>query len=269
MGRTGDGAGQNTNRRRLAWLGVVLGLGLVTKTTFVPVAMAVAVTLLLVWWREGDRAWGGLVRSLGVVFGPALLIAVPWWLRNMSLYGGLDIYGLANHDAIVVGQPRTADWIREQGLGAWLERGITFTFQSFWGQFGWMGVLMPTWLYRALALGVGGLVIGFLLWLGRAGATARRKLKTHNTQYFVLATTVLLVVLAYLYYNRTFVQHQGRYLFPALIPIALGVVLAVEAWVRLLRLPDWLHPLACAMPYLALAALDLYALWRFIVPALT
>jgi len=242
-------------------------LGLVTKTTFVPVAMAVAVALLVRWWREGDRAWHELVRSLALVFGPALLIAAPWWLRNMALYGGLDIYGLANHDAIVVGQPRTADWIREQGLGAWLERGITFTFQSFWGQFGWMGVLMPTWLYRALAVGVGGLVIGF--WLGRVKAAARRGLKARNTPYVILATTVLFVVLAYLYYNRTFVQHQGRYLFPALIPIALGVVLAVEALVRLLRLPDRLHPLACAMPYLALAALDLYALWRFIVPALT
>jgi hypothetical protein len=91
----------------------------------------------------------------------------------------------------------------------------------------------------------------------------------HNTQYFVLATTVLFVVLAYLYYNRTFVQHQGRYLFPALVPIALGAVLSVSGLVRLLRLPDRLHPLACAAPFLALVALDLYVLWRFIIPALT
>jgi len=277
VGGTGDDAEERQDNRWRVGLGVVLGLGLVTKTTFVPVASAVVVALLVEWWREGDRAWRELVRNLALVCGPALLIAVPWWLRNITLYGGLDIYGLANHDAVVVGQPRTADWIRDQGLGAWLERGITFTFQSFWGQFGWMGVLMPTWLYRALAVGVGGLVVGFVFWLRRAGAAARptfleaqrSELQRRNTQQVVLVTAVLFVVLAYLYYNRTFVQHQGRYLFPALIPIALGVALAVSGLVRLLRLPDRLHPLACAIPYLALTALDLYALWRFILPALT
>jgi hypothetical protein len=85
----------------------------------------------------------------------------------------------------------------------------------------------------------------------------------------VLAATVVFVLLAYLYYNRTFVQHQGRYLFPALIPIALGVALSLAGLLHLLRFPDRLRPLAFAAPYLGLAALDLYALWRFIVPALT
>ena len=36
----------------------------------------------------------------------------------------------------------------------------------------------------------------------------------------VLALSVLLTLLAYGYYNVTFLQHQGRYLFTALIPIA-------------------------------------------------
>jgi hypothetical protein len=81
--------------------------------------------------------------------------------------------------------------------------------------------------------------------------------------------TAFLVALVYLYYNRTFVQHQGRYLFPALIPIALGVALAVDALLRLMRWPDRLRPLAFAVPYLAMVALDLYVLWRFVIPALT
>jgi 4-amino-4-deoxy-L-arabinose transferase-like glycosyltransferase len=245
-------------------LGVVLGLGLATKTTFLPIALVVVLAVLLAWWREGERAWGRLARTLALVFGPALLIALPWWLRNLSLYGGLDIYGLANHAAVVVGQPRTSEWIADYGWRYLLEEGLSTTFQSFWGQFGWMGVLMPTWLYRALALCAGVLVMGLLYWLRERGREARR-----NARLVVLAATVPLVGAAYVYYNFTFVQHQGRYLFPALIPMALGVALAVDALLRLIRWPERLRPLAFAAPYLALTALDLYALWRIILPALT
>ena len=266
-GRWLEGRKASANRR-LVGMGVLLGLGLLTKTTFAPVALAVVVTVWVAWWRSGDRTWKELARTLALILGPAVLIAGLWWLYNVSTYGGFDIYGLANHDAVVIGQPRTADWIKDHGLGAWLERWITFTFQSFWGQFGWMGVLMPTWLYRGLAVGAGGLTVGFLFWLREARRNTSRARHMWGEEQAVLAATVLLVTLAYLYYNRTFVQHQGRYLFPALIPIALGVALSVDTLLRLLRLPGRLHPPAFATPYIALVALDLYALWRLIIPAL-
>ena len=256
--------------RRDGWLrlGVVLGLGLVTKTTCLPIAAALAVTLLILWWRDGDGNWKALLRTLALTFGPALIIAVPWWMRNLSLYGGLDLYGLANHDAVVLGQPRTLQWIQENGLGAWLERGLTFTFQSFWGQFGWMGVLMPTWLYRALALWSGVLAGGVLAW-----RCQRRENKGRDAALTLMVMTLVFTLLAYGYYNRTFVQHQGRYLFPALIPLALGTALSIEALLNVfynrVRCPERLRPLAFAVPYLAMVALDLYALWRLILPALT
>jgi hypothetical protein len=40
-----------------------------------------------------------------------------------------------------------------------------------------------------------------------------------------LAVAALLTALAYIYYNITFLQHQGRYLFTALIPIAIFLAL--------------------------------------------
>jgi 4-amino-4-deoxy-L-arabinose transferase-like glycosyltransferase len=258
----------------LVGLGIVLGSGLVTKASFAPVVVTVGLVLLMVWWREPERNWRQLFRTSLLAFGPAVLIAAPWWLRNVVTYGGFDIYGMANHDAVVVGQPRTADWIATNGVRAWLERWVTFTFQSFWGQFGWMGVLMPTWLYRTLALWSAVLLLGFVLWLRKALRNTQRATRdlqyaTRLTQSTVLGTLWVLVIITYIYYNRTFVQHQGRYLFPALIPIALAAALSVDALLRFLRLPERLRPPAFAAPYLAMAALSLYALWRFIIPALT
>jgi 4-amino-4-deoxy-L-arabinose transferase-like glycosyltransferase len=257
-------------RRGTLWLiglGVVLGLGLVTKASFAPVVVTVGLVLLMVWWREPERNWRQLFRMSLLTFGPAVLIAAPWWLRNIVTYGGFDIYGIANHDAVVVGQPRTADWIATNGIRAWLERWVTFTFQSFWGQFGWMGVVMPSWLYGALALWSVGLLLGFVMWLREALRNTRHA--TRITQAVALGSLLALVVFTYVFYNRTFVQHQGRYLFPALIPIAVGAALATDALLRLVRWPSRLRPLAFAAPYLGMAGLGLFALWRFIIPALT
>ncbi|HRO24529.1 MAG TPA: hypothetical protein PLR07_09570, partial [Promineifilum sp.] len=68
--------------------------------------------------------------------------------------------------------------------------------------------------------------------------------------------------------NLTFVQHQGRYLFPALIPIAVGFTAGLGYWLRPLerRWPwaVWLLPLGFAA---VLGGMAVYALWR-VLPGL-
>ena len=261
-----------TSGRWLVGLGVALGLGLVTKTTFVPIVPVVALAVVVAWWRDpgtagvplAARPWRELLRALALVFVPAALIAAPWWIRNLSLYGGLDVYGLANHDAVVLGQPRTTDWIRDYGFGAWLERGVTFTFQSFWGQFGWMGVLLPVRLYQALALLSLLLLAGFLWWLfdrKRPRLTDHQRLSAQ-----LLAASALLTALLYVWYNTKFLQHQGRYLFPALVPVGLAAALGLEQMAGLL--PQRLRPWALGALFSGLALFDVYCLLRVIVPAL-
>lgn len=87
-------------------------------------------------------------------------------------------------------------------------------------------------------------------------------------QALVLALTFLLTLGLHVAYNLTFVQHQGRYLFPALIPIAVGFAAGLGWWLQPLvrRWPraEWLLPLGFAA---LLIAIDLFALWR-ILPGL-
>ena len=205
-------------------LGLLLGLGLLTKTS---VYIALPIAALVILWGEGRLApERGRVRSilLGwfISFGTALLMALPWYVRNILTYGGLDILGLGRHDAITVGQLRTAEWLAANGTASLVQRFIRTTFQSFWGQFGWMGVLLDSRLYTLLALlsalAAGG-VIGWWVRLARRQTT----LYAHEARALaVLGASALLTTLGYLWYNLQFVQHQGRYLFPALIPIGLA-----------------------------------------------
>ena len=133
---------------QLLLLGFLLGLGFLTKVTVYIMVPVVGLVLLWIYWGS----WRSLLKAALIVFGVAGLIGLTWWVRNLVVYGGFDILGTAAHNAIVIGQPRTIDWIATIGLGGMLRAFAQTTFQSFWGQFGWMGVVMPSWVYGPLLL---------------------------------------------------------------------------------------------------------------------
>jgi hypothetical protein len=179
----------------------------------------VGLVLLRRYWGE----WGQVVRAGVWVGGAAAIIALPWWLRNSVVYGGLDIIAWQAHGEVVVGQPRTVEWFEQFGVWGTVQRFFTTTFHSFWGQFGWMGVVMPTWVYQIL------LLFTLLVLAGLIAALLKRGLHPfiiHHSS-LILLLTLAFTILLYLGYNITFVQHQGRYLFPALIPIACGVAVGL------------------------------------------
>ena len=263
---------------REGWaLGVVLGLGFLTKLTAYPLAGLIAAALLLVARRQ---AWSPrrLVGAAFQVYLPAIALGSLWWLRNIAVYGGLDFLATARHDSVVVGQLRTSEALALWGPGRYAQRFIQTTFQSFWGQFGWMGVVMDQRVYLALLVFSAGLLLGLAGTAVDYWRSGQRLRPEQADLTVVLAFALVLAVAVYLYYNLTFVQFQGRYLYPALPIIALGAALALRQWARWLT--AWLRPqhpavrqwAAWALPLVPIglmAALDVFALYRFIIPALT
>ncbi|MBP7591282.1 MAG: DUF2142 domain-containing protein [Chloroflexi bacterium] len=245
----------------LVLLGLLLGLGYLTKGTVYPLTAVVGLAIVWRYWRR----WGKLVRAGLLTAVPAGLLGALWWARNMVVYGGLDVLGKAAHDSVVVGQPRTAEWVADMGRTAVYRAFISTTFNSFWGQFGWMTTPMDGRLYRLLwvftAVWVVGLIVALVIWWDRKRPSV--------LAVVVLLATFLLSLAVHVAYNVTFVQHQGRYLFPALLPIGVGVSVGLGVWVRpfVRRWP----PLRYALPLglgLAMVGLAVWALFRVIVPFL-
>ena len=266
--------------RRLLALGLLLGAGFLTKGQAYLMAPVVGVFLLVHYWPRPDRLPRPvrsmqLVRSLLLVFVPALLIGLLWWGRNVTVYGGVDVIGKAAHDAVVVGQPRTAEWLAQYGLAGTLGRFARTTFVSFWGQFGWMAAPLPGWMVTGLLALTGVAGLGLVM-----GLTADRRRPSADPQPtndqrpttghwpLVLGLTFLLTLGLHGAYNLTFVQHQGRYLYPALIPIAVGFVAGLGFWLRPLvrrwAWVEWVLPVGVAG---VLVGIALFALWR-ILPGL-
>lgn len=278
--------------RCLLALGLLLGTAFLTKGTTYPMAVVAGLFLLARYRKRAtsvtDQAgepanhpWRPVLRALALTFLPALALGLLWWGRNLVVYGLWDLFGKAAHDAAVVGQPRTAEWVAQYGLGGTIGRFLLTTFNSFWGQFGWMAAPLPAWMYRPLALLTAIAAVGLALlivnsrlrkeiWRPSEASTAPSGAEAHYSALptLVLGLTFLLTLTLHVFYNLTFVQHQGRYLFPALIPIAVGFTAGLSYWFRpLTRRWPWtgyLLPLGYAV---MLGSIALFSLWR-ILPGL-
>ncbi len=227
-------------RAPLLLLGVLLGLGMLTKIyAYMALALACGFVLLVVWLQprmngeavpEPAPSWSSLwqgILAVGWVAVPALLLVLPVWVRNVQLYGAWDLLGLQFHDAVVAGQPTTAHWLAEHGWMNLVERALSFTFRSFWGVFGWLGVFMDERIYTLLLVLTGVVFLG-ILWALVRFICGRPETDMDRFQFWVLGffTVMLLAVGAgYLWYNVKFVQHQGRYLMWGMLPIAAWVAL--------------------------------------------
>jgi 4-amino-4-deoxy-L-arabinose transferase-like glycosyltransferase len=247
-----------------AWLGLGLGVVVLTKTTIYFMAAVVLLTVLL-RWRSERASWSRLLRPLLLITLAAGGFALFWFGRNILTYGFPDIMGLRAHDEVVVGQLRTADLIAQIGFVDYLIQLKTITFQSFWGQFGWMGVPMHNLFFEGESLayiyaGAIMLLAALGLWIGRSRAPLK---PDRRDAHLILLSVAGLAVLVFLYYNTQFVQFQGRYLFSALIPFSLWLALGLTALGRRFGAP-WLGLIAP----LGLAALAFYVVWRVLPGAL-
>jgi 4-amino-4-deoxy-L-arabinose transferase-like glycosyltransferase len=250
-------------------LGVLVGLALTTKTTIYFLG-GIAVLAVLLRWRRERWPWQRAARHLVAVLIPALLIGGIWWVRNMSVYGGLDFAGLQRHDEITIGQTRRDAYIEQVCGGStrvYLENMVRTTFHSFWGQFGWMAVPMPPHVYRVL---LGGMIVTLagIVPFGWRNRWPRSLSDPQRAMLVIFGAVIGCVVAAFGFYNLDFVQFQGRYLYPALIPLAFLVAIGIGGWMSLAesRFPalDWLP----VTVMIGLALFAWYALDTYLVPNL-
>ena len=257
-------------RRVPPWvMGVLVGVALLTKTTIYFLG-GIAVMAVLLRARRDEWKRPQIAAHLAAVLIPALLIGGVWWVRNLVVYGDADFMGLQRHNEITLGQKRTDDYINVDLGGSerqYLQNFVQTTFHSFWGQFGWMAIPMPTNVYRLLLVFSLGVISGFGVFLWRRNW--QQQLNHNQGDVFVVFVAVIaLVTAAHVLYNMDFVQFQGRYLYPMLIPLALIVAVGLYGWTALV---EGYAPALAWLPVTAMigfAVFAWYALDTYIVPNL-
>jgi 4-amino-4-deoxy-L-arabinose transferase-like glycosyltransferase len=217
---------------RLLWLGLTIGLAILSKTAGLLLLLYACGFLTLLFWRDSQRedsrvspkSW---LIDLGKVVIPALLLG-GWLLwRNWQLYGDVTATSqilrfFGGDRAYTLGQ------VLGESSGLWI---------SLFAVFGWFNVRPPEWVQIVW----NGIVLVALL--GVVLATIRSMMQPERRQElketllrgpwgwinrpgFVALLMGLWVLLVYAGLIRFMLQihaGQGRLLFPALLPLALGL----------------------------------------------
>jgi 4-amino-4-deoxy-L-arabinose transferase-like glycosyltransferase len=238
-------------------LGALLGLALLTKLSlivFVPLGLA---SLVVGAWRCRQSMRHAAICAL-VALAVMFVLLVPWLVRQGLTYGWDDLLASKRHEAVVVGQPRfpglSWDYVRH-----W----TTTFFHSFWAQFGWMGIPATDRLYWAWGAATLAACVGLLVRMVRF-AESRASIRCVDPRPALLAAICVGILAVIVYYNLTFEQAQGRYLFPALPSICTLLVLGWSA-----PFPIRHRASGVILAALALVALNAYTLTRVLVPAFT
>lgn len=258
------------------WLGVILGAGIWTKTSTLLLFPTVAFAFFLLA-RQKVLDVKTAAKAAGVALCLGLTIGLPWLVRNQLLYGD----PLARHifEASFVGTTAQAGDIARGVFGGslpdYLAGVARWTFASFWGVFDsmlvfwgnsplayppghWPSPKAPLpFIYNLLAMLCAMSLVGLISFF-----RARRMTATQGVVVVSFAVLTALTGLAHLLFVLTFFQAQGRYWFPALVPLAFFFMLG---WRGLFPRPAHFRVIVCLL-MAGLLALNIYTLAGLLAP---
>lgn len=230
-----------------AALGLLIGLGALTKQSTLGLLALAGLTMAYAAWRQ--KRWQTFFVEGPLIVGLAAAVAGWWYVRNWQLYG--DPLGL--NAFVATAGPRQATLAQ-----LWGER--TGFVWSYWGLFGGVNVPMPFWTYTVLniaaLLSAAGVVV-LLVRQAQSGDWTR-------DQWAVAGLTLLWipgVFIPLLRWSSMTMASQGRLMFSAISVISLWLAAGLGGW-----LPERWGKLTVSGFVGLLAALTVIAPFAWIAP---
>ena len=218
--------------RRSVGLAVLLALASLAKLSGLLLIIPVALAALYLARRSGNIR--GILRLALLLTVFWLIIAGPWYARNLVLYG--EFTGTQTMLDITGRRPAPS---LEQMLGEEF-RGLRI---SYWGLFGWFNVFSPAPFYIVMNLVALTGIAGLMLRLWRI-----RKQQESVVVIFLLALFVTLFTVALVAWTSQTPATQGRLLFP--VSAASSALLALG--LTTMRFPARVSVLALSLVAIAL-----------------
>jgi len=217
-----------TNTKYVLVIGVVLGLGLLTKSTFMPAVILVPIFIYLKHIQSNTIKprirKSQSIKKLGLIFG--IMIPMVFWLYFDRLMTG-NLSGIRGQTGIFFWE-----YIQTIFEVSWDVFFYTF-FRTFWGMYGSSNLFAPSPFFEIVSVIVG-ISIAFL------GYGIAIKLKQHGRKIFrdwryqsifAVGLSFILIVIAQLIYNvhlqvvqNTFLA-AGWYSFISFTAIAMVLLL--------------------------------------------
>jgi hypothetical protein len=202
---------------QLALLGLLVGLGLLSKSNLIALLPVVGLAIVAAWWRQRERRPGDLLHALLLVFGLAGLVSAWYYVRNLVVFGDPLGFSFVMSTNPLRQGPLSSDVL------VWLFRGLS---RSFW--LGWIGIELDEglyWVIHGLCLASG---LGFGAWL----VLRWRRIAVHVRITVALLGLYGVLILTSLisWTARVGGTDQGRLVFPILPAVTLVLAAGLLIW---------------------------------------
>ena len=211
---------------RAGALGAVAGAAMLVKVTAVPLAAAVGIVAVVAAAAADD---GRRLRTLAAFALPAA-VGGAWWLANVVRFGSFQPAGTE------ILQPPRPGPHTSTSVVRYATEHVDELIDRFWGLYGQTAVATPQAWTRALTLACVGLALGWVV------ARPWRRPTARGARIALLGLAPVLlgaasVATSYAVYRRSGEVRGllGRYLYPGLPAIAIGLAAAVGAIADRLR----------------------------------
>lgn len=214
----------------IVWLGIVLGLGGLTKLFFVPVMAGVVLGIAVFGYAR--YGWKRVLLACAIIIGLFLAICGWWYVRNHVLYGSWT----GARDFIVSTGARPvvslATYLKEMAHSA-LSFARSHVFSSTWSF-----IFIASWLFAPFAA----------LWiiaLGGAGLALYKGPSDPRNRTLLFLVVLAPLFAAFAYHSHHFILSTGRGgVTPGYYPFIIWIILYGLVGIGLARLPrrGWLGP---------------------------
>ncbi len=208
-----------TANRDWAWLGLVIGLAILTKESAIGLLALAGLTVAYAAYRQ--RSWRTLLQGGLIVVGLAALLSGWWFVRNWKLYG--DPLGL-NVFLDILGRRHPPATLRQ----LWGEReGFAM---SYWGLFGGVNVPMDAWVYDLLNLMAIAAALGVIAFLIRKLIGDKPRPEAWIKVALLLAWPAIVFISLIRWALLTW-SSQGRLVFSAISALSILLFLGLSQFV--------------------------------------
>lgn len=197
--------------------GLFFGLGLLAKKTLIFLILSFVIVIAYSLFQK--KGYKNLKRNIIFVFVILFVLTGWYFIRNYLLYGGFlasqmerdTMQSLLDEKSII-----SVYFIKSYTKGALI------LFDSFIGRFGWMNLHLPVYIAVFYSL------LFAVSFYGAISSMYRNKFVSKNLLLLSFAT-VFFCLAGIAYFNLTFAQQQGRYLFPVISLIMLIITFGLNS----------------------------------------
>lgn len=203
--------------KKTLWLGLFLGLGILAKKSILFLVPVVFVLFLYLFFKEDEPSQRRKILSyVGLIILILIVLTSAFFIRNLVIYGEL------------LGNNIEKEILQSEGLvqkksilsSYFIHPFIASMFMSSVGSFGYYPIRLPMFVYLICAI--------FLL-IGCVGLYLHlKKVRFDDMSLYFSFGTVVFLLGSVIYYNLTYSQPQGRYMFPVIGLIAVLLCLGFK-----------------------------------------